>query len=152
VEFARHVAGLEGAHSTEMDPNTPHPVVDLMEDQRHVADKGATMRLGAYACELAPGSHAARAYGLPVVWERHRHRYEVNNAYRERLRSAGLVFSGRNPEQDLVEIVELPVTVHPWFVAVQFHPEFQSKPNRAHPLFTAFVAAAIDRRRAAHRT
>ncbi|MGJ3244285.1 MAG: CTP synthase [Opitutales bacterium] len=146
VEFARNVAGLENASSTEFDPDTPHPVIDIMEDQKTVTDKGATMRLGACPCDLVEGTQAAAAYGKASISERHRHRFEVNNAYRDRLSEAGLKIAGINPERDLVEIIELPD--HPWFVAVQFHPEFQSKPNRAHPLFRDFVAAAIERAQA----
>ena len=145
VEYARNVAGLADANSTEFDSKTPHPIVDFMAEQRAIQDKGATMRLGAYACALKPGTLAAEAYGADSVRERHRHRFEVNNAYRPQLENAGLVVSGHNPKRDLVEIVELPREVHPWFLAVQFHPEFQSKPNRAHPLFAAFVAAGMKR-------
>ena len=146
VEFARHVLGLRGANSTEFDPRTPHPVINLMEEQKKIVDKGATMRLGSYECQLTPGTRAQRAYRTTSVRERHRHRYEVNNGYVDRLQRAGLVVSGRNPRRNLVEIVEL--KDHPWFVAVQFHPEFQSKPSSAHPLFAAFVAAALKNRRA----
>jgi CTP synthase len=146
VEFARHVIGLRGANSTEFDPRTPHPVINMMEEQKKIVDKGATMRLGSYECQLTPGTRAHRAYRTGSVRERHRHRYEVNNDYLSRLQSAGLVVSGRNPRRNLVEIVEL--KDHPWFVAVQFHPEFQSKPSSAHPLFAAFVAAAMKYRRA----
>ena len=146
VEFARHVIGLRGANSTEFDPRTPHPVINIMEEQKKIVDKGATMRLGSYECQLTPGTRAQRAYRTGSVRERHRHRYEVNNDYLSRLQRAGLVVSGRNQRRNLVEIVEL--KNHPWFVAVQFHPEFQSKPSSAHPLFAAFVAAAIKHRRA----
>ncbi len=146
IAFARDVLHLRGANSTEFDPQTPHPVIDIMEDQKKILDKGATMRLGSYSCQLTPGTLAARAYRQQVVRERHRHRYEVNNAYLGRLEAAGLVVSGRNPRRNLVEIIEL--RKHPWYVAVQFHPEFQSKPSAAHPLFAAFVAAALKRRRA----
>ncbi len=141
IEFARNVLKLPGANSTEFDPKARHPVINMMEEQKQISDKGATMRLGSYDCALTPGTHAAKAYGVASVRERHRHRYEVNNAYVEQLERAGLVISGRNPRRNLVEIVEL--KDHPWFLAVQFHPEFQSKPNRAHPLFAAFIAAAI---------
>lgn len=140
-EFARHVAGLEGATSTEFDPQAKHPVVDLVPGQEDVEDKGATMRLGSHPCVLMPGTHAARAYGDRVVHERHRHRYEVNNAYRDVLQDAGMVISGISPDGRLVEMVELPD--HPWFVASQSHPEFKSRPTRPHPLFKAFVAAAM---------
>jgi len=146
IALARDLLHLHGANSTEFDPQTPHPVIDIMEEQKKIVDKGATMRLGSYECELTPGTLAARAYRKPSVRERHRHRYEVNNAYLGRLEAAGLVTSGRNPRRNLVEIIEL--KNHPWYVAVQFHPEFQSKPSAAHPLFAAFVAAAMKYRRA----
>jgi CTP synthase len=145
-EFARHVVGLEGANSTEMDPETPHPVIDLLPEQKEIEDLGGTMRLGAQAVEVADGTRAREAYGEPVVWERHRHRYEVNNHYRARLVEAGLVVSGTYQEGRLVEIVELPD--HPWFVASQFHPEFKSRPTRPTPLFRDFVGAALERSRA----
>ena len=141
VEFARNVAGLEGAHSTEFDADTPHPVIDLMPDQEGLA-KGGTMRLGAYRCALRSGSISRKAYDDETVMERHRHRYEFNNKYREQLVAKGLVIGGVNPERDLVEIVEL--HNHPFFVAVQFHPEFKSKPTRSHPLFREFIAAALE--------
>jgi CTP synthase len=145
IEFARNVAGLTGAHSSELDPQTPHPVIDLMPDQKGVADKGATMRLGACDCTLSSGSLSHAAYGTDRISERHRHRYEFNNQYRAALQDAGLRIAGVNPDRDLVEIVEIPN--HPWFVGVQFHPEFKSKPRAAHPLFAAFVGAALRRRR-----
>ncbi len=141
VEFARNVCGLEGAASAEFEPEAPHPVIHLMEEQRGVADKGATMRLGAYPCVLREGSLAARIYGARQVRERHRHRYEVNNAYREALEACGLIASGRSPDGKLVEMIELPG--HPFFVGCQFHPEFRSRPHRPHPLFTHFVGAAL---------
>jgi CTP synthase len=141
IEFARNVCGLAGANTTEVDEATPHPVISLMHDQYGVADKGATMRLGLWPCRLASGSLAERLYGEPLIEERHRHRYEFNNAYRDRLGAGGLVFSGVNPEKNLVEMVELPS--HPFYVAVQFHPEFRSRPNRAHPLFAGLVDAAL---------
>jgi len=140
IEIARNVLKLPGANSTEFDSRSVDPVINMMEDQKAITDKGATMRLGSYDCALVPGTLAARAYGEPLIRERHRHRYEVNNAYLERL-SKVMVVSGINPRRNLVEIIEL--KGHPWFVAVQFHPEFQSKPNRAHPLFAAFIGAAI---------
>ena len=143
VEFARHAAGLAGAHSSELDPRTEHPVIDLMPDQVGVTDKGGTMRLGSFPCRLAEGSRAMAAYGTGHIDERHRHRYEFNNAYRERLTAAGLALTGLSPDNRLVEIVEL--KDHPWFVGVQFHPELKSRPNRAHPLFRAFIAAASAR-------
>ena len=142
-EYARNVLGLDGANSTEMDPETPHPVIDLLPEQKEVEDLGGTMRLGAQPVELVEGTSAREAYGEPVVHERHRHRYEVNNAYREALVDAGLVVSGTFQEGRLVEIVELPE--HPWFVASQFHPEFRSRPTRPAPLFREFVAAALER-------
>jgi CTP synthase len=145
-EFARHVCGLEGANSTEMDPETPYPVIDLLPEQKEVEDLGGTMRLGAEAVELAPSTRAREIYGGdPLIAERHRHRYEVNNAYRQGLVDAGLVVSGTYQEGRLVEIVELPD--HPWFVASQFHPEFKSRPTRPAPLFREFVAAALLRAR-----
>jgi CTP synthase len=144
-EFARHVAGLEGANSTEMDPETPYPVIDLLPEQKEIEDLGGTMRLGAQAVELADGTRARGAYGEAVVHERHRHRYEVNNQYRQRLVDAGLVVSGTFQEGRLVEIVELPD--HPWFVASQFHPEFKSRPTRPAPLFRDFAGAALERAR-----
>jgi CTP synthase len=144
VEYARHVVGLAGANSLEFDEKTPHPVVSLMQSQRNVQDKGGTMRLGSYACALKSGSLAHTLYGKDVAQERHRHRFEVNNAYRARLAEAGLVFSGVNTELDLVEMVEL--KEHPHFIGCQFHPEFQSKPFAPHPLFSGFVRAAVDLR------
>ncbi len=141
IEFTRNVLGLKKANSMEFDPKTPEPVVALMDEQRNVVQKGGTMRLGAYSCTLKPGTLARKAYGAEVVSERHRHRYEVNNDYIERLEKAGMVISGWNPKRGLVEITEL--KGHPWFLGVQCHPEFQSKPNKAHPLFAAFIAAAI---------
>jgi len=140
IETARHLAGLQRAHSTEFDPETPHPVIDLMPDQRGIEAKGGTMRLGAYPCRLVPGTLAHRAYGVDLVYERHRHRYELNNAYRPLLEEAGLVFSGLSPDGSLVEIAER--ADHPFMVGTQFHPEFRSRPNRPHPLFQAFIRAA----------
>ncbi|MBO9386060.1 MAG: CTP synthase [Thermomicrobium sp.] len=139
IEFARNVLGLCGANSTEIDPETPHPVIDLMPDQRGV-EMGGTMRLGRYPCQLVPGTKAALAYGESLVYERHRHRWEVNNAYREAFEAAGFVVSGQSPDGRYVEIMEL--HNHPWFVGVQFHPEFKSRPNRPHPLFVAFIGVA----------
>jgi len=144
-EFARHVVGLDGANSAEMDPETPYPVIDLLPEQKEVEDLGGTMRLGAQAVEVAAGTRAADVYGDSLVLERHRHRYEVNNAYRPALVDAGLVVSGTFQEGRLVEIVELPD--HPWFVASQFHPEFKSRPTRPAPLFREFVGAALARAR-----
>ena len=142
IEFARSVCQLEGASSTEFDANTPHPVIDLMESQLDVRTKGATMRLGAYDCEITGGSLAHKAYGQTHVSERHRHRYEVNNHYREQLENGGMLISGINTDLGLVEMIELPD--HPWFVAGQFHPELKSRVVRAHPLFRDFVAAALN--------
>lgn len=144
IEFARNVAGLKEANSSEFNPKTPHPVIDLMADQRTVSEKGGTMRLGSYTCRIAEGSLAHKAYGVAEVRERHRHRYEFNNAYRDVLTSQGLVLSGLSPDGRLVEIVEL--LDHPWFVATQFHPEFTSRPHRPHPLFSGFVGAALKRK------
>ena len=140
IEHARNVLGLKGANSTEFDPETPHPVIDLMLDQRSINDMGGTMRLGNYPCVLAHGSRAARAYGSPEVNERHRHRFEFNNAYREPMYEAGLLASGLSPDGTLVEIVE--AERHPFMVGVQFHPEFRSRPEQPHPLFREFAAAA----------
>ena len=140
IEFARNVCGLAGADSTENRPDTPHPVIDLMQDQKAVEAKGATMRLGAYPCHVSEGTHAHKAYRESVVSERHRHRYEVNNQYRDRLAAKGMLFSGLSPSGQLVEMIEL--KDHPWFVATQFHPEFKSTPVKPHPLFGAFVNAA----------
>ena len=141
VEFARHVVGLPEAHSIELMPDTPDPVIHLMADQKGVLDIGGTLRLGSYPCRLDPDSRAFELYGEPLIHERHRHRYEVNNDYRERLVSAGVRLSGLSPDGRLVEAVELPG--HPYFVGVQYHPEFKSRPNRAHPLFREFVAASL---------
>lgn len=141
IEYARNVAKLENANSTEFDANTEHPVIDIMEDQKDLTTKGGNMRLGACPCELAEDSFSYHAYGQKNIEERHRHRYEFNNTYRDQLKEAGLRIGGVNPERDLVEIVEIPE--HPWYVAVQFHPEFKSKPNAAHPLFANFIAAAL---------
>jgi CTP synthase len=142
IEYARHVCGLDKANSTEIDPGTPHPVVDLMPDQRDVTDKGATMRLGAYPCVLKPGTKAADAYGSLEISERHRHRWEINNNFRDALERHGMVISGLSPDGRLVEMIELPQ--HPYFVACQFHPEFKSRPSAPHPLFARFIKAAFD--------
>jgi len=143
VEFARHVLGDESANSTEFDPGTPHPVIDLMPDQRGIVDMGGTMRLGLYPCRLQPNTRAAEAYGRDEVLERHRHRFEFNNAYRDILSQAGMTFSGLSPDERLVEIAEL--RDHPFMLGTQFHPEFLSRPNRPHPLFVAFLKAAAQR-------
>jgi CTP synthase len=149
MEFARSELGLEGASSSEFDPGTKHPVIATMEEQQEIVsgegDMGGTMRLGAYDAVLAPGSLAAEVYGTERVSERHRHRYEVNNAYRPQLEQAGLVFSGTSPDGKLVEFVELPREEHPYFIATQAHPEFKSRPTRPHPLFAGLVRAALDR-------
>ena len=141
IEFARHVANLKKANSTEVDEKTPYPVIDLMREQRSIADLGATMRLGHYPCVLKEGTRSYEAYQQPIILERHRHRYELNNQYRSRLEAAGLCFSGLSPDESLVEIAE--VTGHPWMVGSQFHPEFQSKPLAPHPLFREFIAAVL---------
>ena len=145
IEFARDACGLTGANSSEFAGDTPYPVIDLMDDQREIIDLGGTMRLGLYPAKLAPGTIVHDAYGEDLVYERHRHRYEVNNRYRGRLEDAGLLCSGTSPDDRLVEFVELPPTVHPFFAATQAHPEFKSRPDHAHPLFAAFIRAAKDR-------
>jgi CTP synthase len=150
VEFARHVCGLAGANTTEVDPDTPHPVIDLLPEQKGVTDKGGTMRLGLYPCRLVPGSLAAAAYGTDQVAERHRHRYEVNNAYLPILTRHGLRVTGVYPHKNLVEIVEL--SDHPWFVGTQFHAEYRSRPTRPHPLYRDFIGAALRRARVAVRS
>jgi CTP synthase len=143
-EFARHVAGMDGANSTEFDPETPYPVIDLLPEQKEVRDMGGTMRLGADPVKLHDGTRAQAIYDDKVIYERHRHRYEVNNYLRRRLEQQGLVCSGTSPDERLVEIIELPD--HPFFVASQFHPEFKSRPLRPQPLFREFVRAAIEHR------
>jgi CTP synthase len=142
IEFARNVAGLAGANSTETEEKTPHPVIDFLPEQRELEDKGGSMRLGAYPCQLLPGSRAAEIYGTLEISERHRHRYEFNPDYRDQLSQAGLVLSGISPDDRLVEVVE--IADHPWFLGCQFHPEFKSTPFEPHPLFTAFVGAAVN--------
>ena len=137
---------MEGAHSAEFEPESSYPVLDLLPEQQGITDKGATMRLGAMPCKILPGTLAHRVYGESVVYERHRHRYEVNNTYRDELTAQGMVMSGTSPDDRLVEIVELPG--HPYFIATQFHPEFKSRPNRAHPLFQGLVRAALARKEA----
>jgi CTP synthase len=141
IEFARNVLGLQGANSTEFDREAPHPVICMMEEQKGLTRMGGTMRLGSYPCKLQPGSRAARTYGKEMVHERHRHRYEFNNSYIDRFIAAGMVPCGSSPDDSLVEMIE--ISDHPWFVAVQFHPEFKSKPTAAHPLFAGFVEAAL---------
>ncbi|MEE9297599.1 MAG: CTP synthase [Acidimicrobiia bacterium] len=146
IEFARSQLGLADANSAEFDPTTTHPVIDLMDSQQGVEDLGGTMRLGLYAARLAEGSHARRLYGEELIYERHRHRYEVNNKYRKDLEEAGMLLAGLSPDEQLVEVIELPE--HPFFVASQFHPEFKSRPDDPHPLFKGFIEAAVQRRRA----
>jgi CTP synthase len=147
ADAARHLCGLDGANSTEFDPETAHPVIDLLPEQKEVSDLGGTMRLGADPIKLHDGTRAREIYGEGVIYERHRHRYEVNTRYHARLRDAGLVLSGTSPDERLVEIVELPRDVHPFFVASQYHPEFKSRPERPAPLFREFVGAALERAR-----
>ncbi|GAB6099515.1 CTP synthase [Halanaerocella petrolearia] len=142
IEFARNVCGLEGAHSAEFDDDTPYPVIDLMPEQKDVEEKGGTMRLGLYPCKVPEDTVCRDLYEAEVIYERHRHRYEFNNQYRKKLTEAGLVLSGVSPDDRLVEVVE--IEDHPWFVASQFHPEFESRPNRPHPLFKGFVEAALN--------
>jgi len=142
VEFARNVLNLKGANSTEFDPNTPHPVIDIMEEQKQIEELGGTMRLGAYPCVLKEGTKVREIYKREVIYERHRHRYEFNNAYRELFERNGFIISGLSPDGRLVEVVEL--KDHPWFIGCQFHPEFKSKPFDPHPLFVSFIKACID--------
>ncbi|MGH7466024.1 MAG: CTP synthase, partial [Longimicrobiales bacterium] len=144
IEYARNVCGLSESNSAEFKGDLTEAVICLMDSQRQVTDLGGTMRLGAYAARLTPGSRAAEAYGTLEISERHRHRYEVNNAYRELLGKNGIRFSGVSPDGDLVEIIEIPD--HPWYIGCQFHPELKSRPTEAHPLFAAFIAAALERR------
>ena len=141
VEFARNVLGLKGAHSSELDPETKYPVIDLMPEQKDIEDMGGTMRLGLYPCKIYKNTKAEECYKEELIYERHRHRYEFNNMFREQITNAGLVISGLSPDERLVEIVELPN--HPWFVAGQFHPEFKSRPTRSHPMFKEFIKAAM---------
>jgi CTP synthase len=145
IEYARSQLGHTGAHSSEFDPTTNHPVIDLMADQQDVEDKGGTMRLGVYPAKLAEGSLARRLFGEELIYERHRHRWEVNNRYRRDLEAAGLRLSGLSPDGRLVEVIELPS--HPFFIASQFHPEFTSRPDAPHPLFAGLIAAALERDR-----
>lgn len=136
---------MEGANSTEFDPDTPYPVIDMMEEQKRIRKMGGTMRLGSYECRVREGTLAYEAYGKELVTERHRHRFEVNNEFRDELEDKGLVISGTSPDEFLVEMVE--IRDHPWFLGCQFHPEFKSRPNRAHPLFVSFLKAAFENRR-----
>ena len=140
IEFSRHVLGMNGANSAEINPDTPFPVIDILPEQKEVTDMGGTMRLGQYPCTLNPESKSYELYGASMIYERHRHRYEVNNDYRNDLLSGGMIFAGTSPDNHIVEMVEIPN--HPWFVACQFHPEFKSRPNKPHPLFRGFVTAA----------
>lgn len=141
IEYARNVLGYMDAHSSELAPETTHPVIDLMPEQKDVEDLGGTMRLGLYPCKITEGTLAHKIYGADLIYERHRHRYEFNNFYRKELIDAGLVISGQSPDDKLVEMVEVPD--HPWYIGVQFHPEFKSRPNHAHPLFREFIGAAL---------
>lgn len=141
IEYARNVLGYADAHSSELNPNTSAPVIDLMPDQQDIEDMGGTMRLGLYPCKLQDETKAFAAYGEPLIYERHRHRYEFNNAYRTAFLESGFIFSGLSPDERLVEVIELPD--HPWFVAAQYHPEFKSRPTRSHPLFREFIAASL---------
>lgn len=143
IEFARNVVGLKNANSAEINPDTPYPVIDILPEQKDVTDMGGTMRLGQYPCSLNPDSKSYDLYGASMIYERHRHRYEVNNDYRAELLRGGMIFAGTSPDNHIVEMVEIPE--HPWFVACQFHPEFKSRPNKPHPLFRGFVTAAADR-------
>ena len=145
IEFARHVAAIDDAHSSEFAPECASPVIALLEAQQGVQDMGGTMRLGAYTARLARGTKTAEVYGVPEVSERHRHRYEVSNTFRETLVEKGLKLSGISPDGSLVEIIELPN--HPWYVGCQFHPELRSRPSRPHPLFAGFIAAAVAQKR-----
>jgi CTP synthase len=143
IEFARHVVGWADANSGEFDPESPHKVIDFLPDQSDAVAKGGTLRLGAWPCAVAPGTQMARCYGAERISERHRHRYEFNNAFRDALAEAGLVLSGTSPDGTIVETVEVAAADHPFFVGVQFHPEFKSRPNRPHPLFCGFINAAL---------
>ena len=145
IEYARNVAGLDGANSTEFDENTKYPVIDLMVEQKNVAGYGGTMRLGSYPCHLKDGSKAQKAYGKKIIEERHRHRYEVNNEYKKLIEDSGLIISGSSPDGLLAEVVEYPR--NDWHVACQFHPEFKSRPEEAHPLFKGLIKAAINRKK-----
>ena len=144
IEFARNVLGLEGANSAEINPETKYPVIDILPEQKNVTDMGGTMRLGKYPCVLNEKSKAFELYGAKEISERHRHRYEVNNDYRDQLLNGGMIFAGTSRDNYIVEMVEIPS--HPWFVAGQFHPEFKSRPNKPHPLFRGFVTAALERK------
>jgi CTP synthase len=146
IEYARNVCKMEGANSTEMDANTPYPVIDYLPEQYEGIDMGGTLRLGLYNCDIKEGTLAHKAYGSLHIKERHRHRYEFNNKFKAQLEACGLVFSGSNPETGLAEIIEIPE--HPFFIASQFHPEFLSRPQRPHPLFREFIGAALQQKKA----
>ena len=141
IEYSRNVLGLEEANSSEFNSQTPYPVIDIMPEQKDIEDMGGTMRLGLYPCKMEENTVSKNAYEEEIVYERHRHRYELNNEYRKRLKEKGMVMSGISPDEKLVEIIE--IEDHPWFVGVQFHPEFKSRPNRAHPIFVSFIEAAV---------
>ena len=143
IEFARHVLGWPNANSTEFDENTPYPVIDFLPGQREEQNLGGTLRLGLYPCALQPGSKAQAIYGQEQINERHRHRYEVNNAYLDDYQTHGLVLCGQAPDKSVVEMLELPQDIHPWYIGCQFHPEFRSRPNKPHPLFASFIAASL---------
>ena len=145
IEYARNVLGYKYAHSSELNPDTTHPVIDLMPEQRDVEDLGGTMRLGMYPCKLTEGSLSKKIYGSDLIYERHRHRYEFNNHYRTEITEKGMLIAGQSPNEKLVEMVEIPD--HPWYIGVQFHPEFKSRPNRSHPLFASFIKAAVDKKK-----
>lgn len=142
IEFSRNVAGYKGANSTEFNSSTGYPVIDLMPEQKETEEMDRTMRLGLYPCKMLEGTISRSLYGEEIIYERHRHRYEFNNEYRNELKEMGLVLAGLSPDEKLVEIIEL--KDHPWFVGVQFHPEFKSRPNRPHPLFTGFIKASME--------
>jgi CTP synthase len=144
IEFARHVVGLNGAHSSEINPDTKHPIIALLPEQEDVEDMGGTLRLGLYPCKIVEGTKAFNAYEDELIYERHRHRYEFNNQYRQIMEEKGFVFSGVSPDGRLVEIIEL--KDHPWFVASQFHPEFKSRPTKPHPLFREFIRSSLNNR------
>lgn len=144
IEYARNVLGYKDANSSELNPDTTHPVIDLMPEQRDVEDLGGTMRLGLYPCKVTPNTLAQKVYNSDLIYERHRHRYEFNNFYRNEITDKGMVISGQSPDDKLVEMVEIPN--HPWYIGVQFHPEFKSRPNRPHPLFASFIKAALDKK------
>jgi CTP synthase len=141
VEYSRNILGLKDANSTEFG-ETPYPVIDIMDDQKNITEKGGTMRLGLYPCKLLEGTVSAKVYGEPLIYERHRHRWELNNSYRTKLQEAGLTIAGISPDERLVEIVE--IKDHPWFVGVQFHPEFKSRPNKPQKLFADFIRASLE--------